>query len=271
MDANQKKSYKSIILINEMLVKQRQFKITFNGDDAMLEPYFVELLAKNYLAVEGGLYKVTKAGEEVFNTFVSRYKEYLRVYDIYSCVDIANGQFAFEHIFDFDEEQWNTYKNESRFYDVRIAVSNFKKINPHEIVFMSFINENRFDTSSTGWQFDLLADNVWDEIDKIVNTAITIDDLGGIEVMENIVGQGNELMRTLINKEIEIKKKDLEEAKSRASAAAVNSNSSSEEEEYIVETTTVIEEYEDDLVYYDPYFYDPYYYSPIWVVPLFLW
>ena len=122
MDANQKKSYKSIILLNEMLVKNRQFKITFNGDDSMLEPYFVDLLAKKYLAIEGGFYRVTTAGEEVFNTFVSRYKEYLRVYDIYSCVDIANGQFAFEHIFDFGEDEWTKYKNDPRFYDVRIAV-----------------------------------------------------------------------------------------------------------------------------------------------------
>jgi hypothetical protein len=135
---------------------------------------------------------------------------------------------------------------------------------------MSFINENRFDTEKTGWQFDLLADNVWNEIDNIVNTAITIEQLDGVGAMENIVKRGTEIMFELINKEIELKKQALEQAKAEQLCMADDDEGAEETEEYIVETTTIITEYEDEIDYYGPY-YDPYYYSPIWVIPLFLW
>ena len=142
---------------------------------------------------------------------------------------------------------------------MRIAVAKFKKINATEIVFMSFINENRFDTKNKGWQLNLVLDTLWEEIEGIVSSAITIDDLGA-DVLENVINQGTALMMSLINKEIELKKIELEAIKLQPSGTS--------EVEYITETTTVIEDCYDDLDYYSPY-YDPYYYNPIWSLPLF--
>lgn len=263
MDLNQIKTYKSIILFNEILINNRVFKTIFNQDDQILEPLFVELLAKGYVFVDKDQYHISSAGEKVFELFMNRYREYLKVYDIYCAVDINNGIFAFEKFFDYDEAQFDVYKNVESFYDIRIPVSIFKKIDPTEIVFMSFINENRFDTSSNGWQFDLIADNMWNQIDEIVNTSITIEDLGGDEAMQNIINAGTKIMFDLINKEIELKKQALEQAK----ALQIQGE---DQEEYVVETTTIIEECESDMDYYDPY-WDPYYCSPLWLVPLFLW
>jgi hypothetical protein len=270
MNINDAKSFKSIILLNELIVNGRIFKTIMNGDDRLLEPLFIELLAKNYIAISGDRYVVTNAGQLVFDTFMGRYKEYLKIYDIYAFVDTAEGEFAFEKFYDFNsDEKWNNYKSDERFFDVRIAVATFKKINPFEIVFMSFINENRFDTTVTGWQFDLLADNVWAEIDEIVRTSITAEELGDI-VLENMIKRGTEVMMMLIQKELEINKKRLEDAKAEQLCMADDDEGHEQTEEYIVETTTIIEEYEEDYDYYAVY-YDPWYISPIWLAPLFIW
>jgi len=260
MNINDSKTFKSIILMDAMISKEMLFATSMDGDDAILEPLFIELLAHNYVSIVGNSFNVTDAGVAVYDTFMKRYPEYLRVFDIYGYVDTAVGEFAFEKFFDFNTDaEWDVYKAQQRFFDVRIAVANFKKMNPYEIVFMSFINENRFDTSRVGWQKDLMSDNVWIEIDNIVMTAIKIEDLGE-DVMENMINRGTEVMMKILEKEIEVNKAHL---------LSITSNTNVIEEE-VIEITTVIEEYEDDYDYYDPY-WDPWYCSPIWFMPLFIW
>lgn len=288
MDVNQLKSYKAIILLNEILVNNRIFKTVPEGYDYMLQPTINDMLNKGYLAVdnENGIYVATDAGVASFDNFMKRYYEYLKVYDVYCAVDPNTGDFAFEKFFDFiantpEEEEpmaaaWHQFKHEQRFFDLRIAVATFKKLDPCELVFMSFINENRFDTNSENWQLRVLADTIWAEIDNIVNTAITVEDFGGEEAMQNLINKGTGLMFSLIKQEIEIKKAELERVKHQQAlleAAGVNAMEDVTIEETtttIVETETIIEEYEEDIVYYDPY-WDPYYVSPIWLVPIFLW
>jgi hypothetical protein len=127
---------------------------------------------------------------------------------------------------------------------VRIAVALFKKLNPHEIVFMSFINENRFDTNSTGWQVELLSDNIWNEIDDIVKTAITPEQLGTEDVILDIIEQGSKIMIDLLKTESE-----------KAKTAIVAGDDEEEVEEYVTYET----------------YYDPYYVPTFWLIPLFIW
>jgi hypothetical protein len=245
MNINDKKTFKSIIILNEMLSNGRTFKTIMNGDDKLLESLFIELMSKGYLSTKGDQYVVTTKGEEAFDNFMKRYTEYLKVYDVYSFVDLEKGEFAFSKYFDFSTDTaWDKFKMDSRFDDVRIAVALFKKMNPHEIVFMSFINENRFDTKSTGWQVELLSDNIWNEIDQIVETAITPEQLGSEDVILDIIDQGSKLMVDLLKKEAEMKPVATED----------------EYEEEVVEEVT----------YYESY-YDPYYVPTFWLIPLFLW
>src|SRR6202012_3566476 len=102
---------------------------------------------------------------------MKRYTEYLKVYDVFSFVDLEKGEFAFARYYDFDsDEAWLSFTDNERFDDLRIAVAIFKKLDPAEIVFMSFINENRFDTTAAGRQIDLVSDNSWKEIEEICET-----------------------------------------------------------------------------------------------------
>jgi len=243
-----KKTYKAIILLNELINGTHKFQTVANGDDKILEPLFIELMSKGYVSTQGINYLATAKGEEVFDQFMQRYTEYLKVYDVFSFVDLEKGEFAFARYFDFsDDAQWDNFKNDQRFDDLRIAVALFKKIDPAEIVFMSFINENRFDTQSDGWQMDLASDNTWAEIGAIVDTAIKPEEVGA-DAMEDMIRQGSDIMMDLLKEEENQRQEDIR-----------NGNDDGGE-------TVVYETVE----YYEPY-YDPWYVSPIWYVPLFLW
>ena len=241
-----KKTFKAIILLDEMINGTHQFKTIDNGDDSVLEPLFIELMSKGYVQTSGINYQVTSKGQDVYSTFMKRYTEYLKVYDIFSYVDLEKGEFAFARYFDFDsDDAWADFTNDERFDDLRIAVAIFKKIDPAEIVFMSFINENRFDATTTGWQMDLMSDNEWGEIEDICKTAIKPEEVGE-DAMVDMIGQGSELMIKLLQEEIKQNQ----------------SNDNYDNNGDIVEEETV--------EYYQPY-YDPYYVSPVWLLPLFLW
>lgn len=290
MNINQVKSFRAIFILNEMVNNNRIFRTIMNGDDSILEPLFIELMSNGYLDIVGTQYVPTLQGKKSLEVFMQRYREYLRVYDIYLKVDVNKNdiadwnttrlsgsqvgnvpaEFAFAKYFDFaSDEDWNDYKSEERFFDLRIPVAIFKKMDPHEIVFMSFINENRFDSTRVGWQFDVMTDAIFTEIDDICRESITSTDLGGSEVVENLIKQGTKIMFDILKQEEAINtQRRAEEELYQAELAA-----SQADEEVIVETTTVIEEsYPDDdyIVYYDGY-WDPWYCSPIWYTPLFIW
>lgn len=244
---NNKKTFKSIVLLDEMVNGSHQFKTIVNGDDSVLEPLFIELMSKGYVTTSGINYQITSTGQQVLDTFMKRYTEYLKVYDVFSFVDLEKGEFAFARYYDFDsDDAWADFANNERFDDLRIAVALFKKLDPAEIVFMSFINENRFDTKSNGWQIDLVSDNSWNEIEEICKTAIKPEEVGE-DAMLDMIGQGAELMIKLMEEEKQQQQNN---------------------DNYDQGTETVVEE--ETVEYYQPY-YDPYYVSPIWLLPLFLW
>jgi hypothetical protein len=181
----------------------------------------------------------------------------LKFFDIFCAVDLGQGEFAFSSINnDWLDDQWFDFLHQERFSDVRVAVADFKGINPIEIVFMSFLNENRFDCTVPRWQYFLTGHEIWNEIVEICNSAISLDYLKSEGVIENIVQEGSALALDLI--------KQAEEA---------------EQNEVIIEETVTeeIEEYVDVVdmptygySYWEPY-YDPFYISPIWLVPVLIW
>nr|MBL0716498.1 hypothetical protein [Desulfobacterales bacterium] len=141
-----------------------------------------------------------------------RYSEFLKIFDIYCAVDLGEGTFAFEEYFNItDVKQWNKYLNDERWEDLRVAVAIYKKLNPVEIVFMSFLQEEQFGNRGEGWEFDLLLGSIWDDILKVCNTALSAPDLAyqdedgslvdGNMVLEDVIIQGAELNLALHKQE----------------------------------------------------------------------
>ncbi|MCP4296893.1 MAG: hypothetical protein GY786_14925, partial [Proteobacteria bacterium] len=165
--------------------------------------------------------------------------------------DLEQGIFAFEKIFDYDDNEWERYINEERFVDLRIAVAWFKEMNPSDLVFLSFLKEGVFDTDQAGWQFDLASGLMWGKIENIVSSAIQIEDLSyryndgkevsGMSVIKDIITQGAELAEKL-----------------HAQEEHINQEENQYPNDYFDDhgDNTFVTTYES--------YYDPFYISPIW-------
>jgi hypothetical protein len=262
----EKKNYISILLIDDMINQQHYYPVLLDDDAKPVEPLLIDLNAKGLVKVDNDHYVPTEKGRTALENFMKRYAEYLRVYDIFCAVDLEKGTFAFEKFYDFEnDDDWFAYLNEDNWEDVRLAVATFKKLDPMEIVFMSYINEGRFDLEKDGWGFDLMSGLIWDEILKICDTALTPEDLGDEDVIKDIIEQGAALMLKLIKKDEELEKeRKANEPDDDGGGDVVETT-----------TTTYVEpvyatDYSYGYGYYEPYG-NPYYVSPLWLLPLFLW
>ena len=257
----------SLVLLNEIINQKAYPPVKVTGEDVYLDYHLNLLKTKELLDIKDGCYIPTALGRTELENFYQKYNEYLKLFDIFCAVDLESGTFAFEEINNpsFTDEQWQDFLSNERFSDVRVAVADFKGLNPLEIVFMSFLTEGRFEVGADRWQHNLTSDETWREIEEICNTAVSREYLEPDGVLLDVITQGSALALKLIQ----------ETEDSLAAEAQVHD--SVEVVEETTTTTEVVEEYVDvvDMPYYgydyyDPY-YDPYYISPIWLVPLLLW
>lgn len=249
---DQKKEYTSGVLLDLIVKQNHKYSVVLDGKDQDLESLFVYMLAKEYLDVDkNNHYLPTQKGLEKLDNLHVRYEEYLAHFDLFSSVDLENGSFAFENIFEMDDQEWENYINQDSFVDLRIAVAWYKKMNPTDIVFLSFLKEGQFDTDKLNWQFDLLSGLIWNQIEEIIDTAIQLEELGyqtedgavisGERVIEDIIRQGAHLNVKLHAEEERMRGDDNE---------LPNDFSDSDNEGYVVTN-------------YQNYF-NPLYISPIW-------
>lgn len=191
IDENRRMMYAGIYLLEHMQNDKRTFPLLLQDDEADLEPVLEWLLTYSYVEiVDNDRYEIADKGKEALKRFNQRYREYLACYDVFCAVDLGAGEFAFSYIDDFNnEEQWQAFLEEDRWEDLRIAIAEHLNADPIEIVFLSFINEQRFGRDDTGWQFDLLLGSVWDNILTICIRALHVDDLAYEADGETVPGQ----------------------------------------------------------------------------------
>jgi len=243
--------------LNEIINFQTYFDVVpQSGDNLLLASYLQNLEVKGLIRIEKGKYVPTNEGRNEVVNMYAKYYEYLKIFDIYCAVDLTKGEFAFEsRNNDFSDEEWIAFVDQERFSDLRVAIAEIKGIDPIEIVFMSFLNEGRFECSGVDWQYNLTEDNVWREIEEICNTAIRGSYIEEQGVVEDITKKATEISIQII----------------------IDSESSESEDvvEETVETVTTTE-YVDivEMPYYEDYYwdsyYDPYYVSPLWLAVLLL-
>ncbi len=247
-------NYISLVLLNEIINFQHYFSVRPRGEEIFIERYLKFMYERGVLSIENDVYIPTALGREQLVNLYAKFYEYLKIYDIFSAVDLEKGEFAFSSSdLDMSDEQWADFINEERFSDVRVAVAEFKSLNPIEIVFMSFLSEDRFAIGGDRWEYALTGDAIWSEIEDICNTAVSAEYLMEDNVLENVIREGTEIMLGIIKMAQEIEEEEIEE------------DEYTEYIEYVEIVEMPVYEYE----YFDPY-YDPYYVSPIWLVPVVL-
>ena len=252
LDPKKRQLFMMAFLLDQMVDKNVIFPVVLTGNDILLQDLFIEMMAMDLLTVQDNVYAVTDKGATFIDNFYQKYKEFLKLYDIFCAVDLEAGEFAFSSFYDFDDDnQWKYFLEDQRWDDVRVAVCEFKKIDPIEMVFLSFMAENRF-TQNPNWQFDLISDLIWNEMMQVCNTAIPLEDLLKNDAIQDIVKQGSVIMMNLLKEE---HKRAREEAQERLEQKEMT------QEEYVEEITYI----EEEVVYYEPYYNDIYYISPCWV------
>ena len=205
----QKLRFAGIFLLEYMINHPRIFQLWLEDEDSDLEPILEWLLTKEWIQIrEAKDYIPTEEGRSVIKRFMERYARFVYFFDVFSGVDLGSGEFAFDRYFEILEpDEWQAYLHDERFEDVRIAIAEHLGIDAVEIVFMSFIREDRFGRDATGWQFDLLLGSVWDEILDVCNSATDVSELGyqdgdrwidGSAVAEDILQQGGKLLGKLL-------------------------------------------------------------------------
>ena len=207
-----KKQYASLFLLYEMdkpFEKNKLFQVDLSGDLAVLEPLFTWLLEKEYVNISPEyVYEITEKGRDVLEQFKGRYNQFLKEFDIYCAVDLEEGDFAFRYYHEFeDDREWQEFLHEDRWDDLRVAVAEYKGWDFIEMIFMSFLSEERFGREPDGtFSQEMLFGSVWDEIYDIASSAIRMkslayEDSGTLisakEVMSDMVSQGKEILQDL--------------------------------------------------------------------------
>ncbi|NRA46294.1 MAG: hypothetical protein HRU09_15180 [Oligoflexales bacterium] len=207
-----KKQYAGLFLLYKMdrpFPKKSLFQVDLPGDQRVLEPLFSWLLEKEYVSISPEyFYEITEKGRDVLEQFKKRYEQFLKEFDIYCAVDLEEGDFAFRYYHEFENEHdWQEFLHEDRWDDLRVAVAEYQGWDFIEIIFMSFLSEDRFGRGADGkFSEDDLFGTIWDEIYNIACSAIRMrslayEDSGKLisaqDVMSDMVSQGKELLAEL--------------------------------------------------------------------------
>ena len=249
-DQNKKELLTSILILDSIDKGASYISNLQRPEIQKLKPIFDRMIIGDLLYInDEHIYFITKRGYELLDNFYDRYNEFIKFYDIFCAVDLTRGEFAFEKIFDMSDDEFGFYITDPRWEDLRVAVCQFKKIDPLQMIFISFFKEGRIDVFQPGW-VDVL-ENCWDEILNIANSAISMETLMVDDQIKNITERGSILLKNLLEQEQFI---------NEDSEIITTTTTTTTVEENVVDDDYVY----DPLVYYTPYYYDPFYISPCW-------
>ncbi len=218
IDADKKQQFAGIVTLNYLMEEGGSLSLPLAGDDAALEPTLSWLVERGHVTVRGEQYAMCPSGLDAVRIFQARFREFVRIFDIYAFVDLVEAEFAYEKFFEFKaEHEWDDYIEQENWADLRIAVAEFKGLDPLEIVFLSFVNEGLFDEAAN-WQRDIHDDELWHEVQELCNCSVAIEDLSfededegavdGREVLQEIVIEGAEMNLELKALEEELSEND---------------------------------------------------------------
>jgi DNA-binding PadR family transcriptional regulator len=212
-----------------------------DNNDQHLSPVLNQLEKEDVVAVsDEDVYVVTEKGEQVYDKLMQQHASYAIHFDIFSHVDLANGTFAIKGRDLLEGEHWE---------DLRVAVAEFKGVDPYRVVFLALLSDQTFFENSD-WKYDLALGVLFEEMEEIVHSQVTEEELGydsdtgfisGQDVLQDVIEQGSVLNKERYEKEMAARKE-------REQRQASGEN----EEEEVVTTTT----YHGGGYGYYPY-YDP--------------
>lgn len=123
-------------------------------------------------------FTMTKNGKNHLDFFLGRYAKFTQKYDIFSGVDVDRIDFALSYYRDFYEEQkWESFLNEERWKDLRVAIAEYQGFDAIELTFMRFIHNESYTHPVTDWRYDQLLGPIWEEIQTTCNNSVRLKSL----------------------------------------------------------------------------------------------
>jgi len=153
------------------------------------------------------VYEATQEAQQVIKSYRKRYREYIKLYDVYAYIDPEAGKFALskykKHMLKGrGKADWWDYLNDERWEDYRVPVSVYKGLDPREFMFFSFIEEGRFmpaeDDEEHEWAEVLFLGKIWDEMYEILESSVKWEEVAedekeSAEIMETQIDGLEEL------------------------------------------------------------------------------
>jgi len=236
LSTEKKQQFAGLLLLDQIISEKEKLHSAFmEKNDQLLEEYFNILERRGLLEVgEDHYFKITEQGQKIYQQLLDQQVSYDTHFDVYSHVDMEKGIFADKTTDFLEDERWE---------DLRVAVAQFKGIDPYRMVFLGMLSSETF-FENLDWKFDLAAGTLFEEMEAIVEEQIIEEDLSyededgfvsGHAVLEDVIQQGSQINQERYQKE---------EESERALAQRTD-------EEAPGETVTIIEEHPDG------YGYDP--------------
>jgi len=204
----QKQQMTGMIVLDRMAEEPTAFHAGLLTDkqDRFLEPVFRYLQQQDLVEVnKEDYFAPTKKGQAAYAKLVEQRKSYLAHFEIFSMVDLGEGIFG-----DMEDLEYGEGAND-HWEDLRLAVAEYKGIDPYRMVFLAMLADGAF-FDNPDWKYDLALDsNFFKELEDIVKSQITIEELGyvtedgeeisGEKVIEDVILQGAKVNRERYERE----------------------------------------------------------------------
>ena len=177
-------------------VKSRRFHLSLSTkDEDQLEPILREMERRAWVKVgEDDYYITSEKGREVYAKLVKQQDSYVAHFQIFAFVDLELGVFADPQTDLLEGERWS---------DLRVAVAEYKGVDPYRVVFLSMLAEGVW-FENPDWQFDIGMGTLFNDLEALVQDQLSVEELGyeddkgtikGEEVIADVFQQGSELAR----------------------------------------------------------------------------
>lgn len=192
-----KLEFACMITLYHIIVLEEKIHLSLlENDDKHLEPFLAQM-EKESLIEEGeeNVYRATAKGENTLQKLYDRQFSYQTHFEVYAYVDLAEGVFGDPETDLLEDERWE---------DLRVCVAEYKGIDPYQVVFLAMLSDETF-FENPDWKFDLAMESLFTEMENIVHSQISADELSyeteegfvsGEEVLEDVIAQGSVISQT---------------------------------------------------------------------------
>ena len=204
ISAERRRLFNGTVLLGHMTTNSVEYDVLLPGTEKHLESILTWLMTRDLVEIsEENNYRVSTLGYATATAFSKRYQRVLQYFDVFAAVDLGAGEFALARHTKFESESaWGQFLNDDRWEDLRVAVASYLEADPVELVFAHFMQEGRFSFTDGGWEISLLEGMIWNQIEEICQSSLTVnhlayDEVAGEEVIAEVIEQGFLIVREL--------------------------------------------------------------------------